>query len=354
MLFHVAGYLKHNIASLNVVHYVSFRAMAALLSSLGLSFICGSWFIKKSQQFFKSKARPYTPHTHQLKNDMPTMGGIFIVFVVIMSTLLWCDLSQVIIWIALGCLVGFSLIGALDDWKKIHKKGGISARLKMGLQLSVALLVALSWIYFVQPSDQLCIPFFKNFNPSLGFLFVPWIVFVLVGTSNAVNLTDGLDGLAIGALLSNFGTFSLICYIAGHTALAGYLMIPFTGTSELAVFGASLCGASLGFLWYNTYPAQIIMGDVGSLGLGGVLAFMALACKQEVLLAIAGGLFVIETVSVMIQVFSLKYFGKRMFRMAPLHHHFELKGWPESKITVRFCIIAFILSLLALMTLKIR
>ena len=354
MLFHVAAYLKQNFVVLNLVHYVSFRAMAALLSSLAFSFIFGLWFIKKSQQFFRSKARPFTPHTHQAKNDMPTMGGIFIVGVVILSALLWCDLLNPHIWIALGCLIGFAIIGALDDWKKITTNNGISSGLKFGMQCIVASAVAYAWIFFVSPTDQLYFPFFKNLHPSLGILFISRIIFILIGTSNAVNLTDGLDGLAIGALLSNFGTFSLVCYIAGHVKIADYLMIPFAGTSELAVFGASLFGASLGFLWYNTYPAQIFMGDVGSLGLGAVLAFMALASKQELLLVIAGGLFVVETVSVIVQVLSFKFLGKRMYRMAPLHHHFELKGWPESKITVRFCIIAFILSLLALMTLKIR
>lgn len=353
MLFHLAAFLNQKIPFLNVIHYVSFRAMAALLSSLGLSFIFGSWFIKKSQQFFRSKARPWTPHTHT-KDDMPTMGGIFIVAVVVMSSLLWCSFIDPYVWLTLFCLIGFAAIGALDDWKKITEDQGISSLVKFSLQILVAVLVAVAWIYFVHPSDQLYFPFFKNIHPSLGMLFIPWIVFILIGTSNAVNLTDGLDGLAIGALLSNFGLFSLICYIAGHAKISEYLVVPFTGTSELAIVGSALFGGSLGFLWYNTYPAQIFMGDVGSLGLGAVLAFMALASKQELLLPLAGGLFVVETLSVIIQVLSFKFLGKRMFRMAPLHHHFELKGWPESKITVRFCIIAFILSLIALMTLKIR
>jgi phospho-N-acetylmuramoyl-pentapeptide-transferase len=282
------------------------------------------------------------------------MGGIFISAIVLISVFLWCNQANPLVWISLTCLLGFGAIGAWDDWKKICYNNGVKAWQKFSAQLLVALLVAGLWISFVGPSDQLYFPFFKHLHPSMGFLFIPWIMFVLIGTSNAVNLTDGLDGLAIGALLSNFAVFSIICYAAGHVGIAHYLHIPFAGTAELAIVGSALFGASLGFLWFNTYPAQIFMGDVGSLSLGAVLAFMALACKQELLLVIAGGLFVIETLSVIVQVLSYKFWGKRYFKMAPIHHHFELMGWKESKITIRFCIIAFVLSLLALMTLKIR
>lgn len=354
MFFHLAAYLKLNYASFNVVHYVSFRTMAALLSSLGFSLVGGPWFIRKSQLFFKSKARPFTPVSHQAKDDMPTMGGIFITFIVALTVLLWGNLANPLVWIVLFCLMGFAVIGAWDDWKKICYGQGIPALVKFIAQGCVALSVALLWIYFVNPSAELYFPFFKHIHPSLGLLFIPWIMFVIMGTSNAVNLTDGLDGLAIGALLSNFAVFSIICYAAGHTVIAHYLQIPFAGTAELTIVGGALFGASLGFLWYNTYPAQIFMGDVGSLSLGAVLAFMALACKQELLLVIAGGLFVIETLSVIVQIVSYKLWGKRWFKMAPIHHHFELLGWPESKITIRFCIIAFVLSLFALLTLKIR
>lgn len=328
--------------------------MAALLSSLVFSLWWGPAFIAVSSRFFRSKVRPFTPHTHRSKNDMPTMGGIFIVMIVLVTALLWSNLEKPQVWVFLTCLLSFAAIGCLDDLRKLSHDEGISASLKFGLQFLAAGFVACLWVWWVQPSTELSFPFFKNMHPELGWFFIPWAMFVLISTSNAVNLTDGLDGLAIGALISNFATFALICYIAGHGVIAHYLHIPFAGTGEMAILGTSLVGASLGFLWYNTYPAQIFMGDVGSLGLGSVLAFMALASKQELLLPIAGGLFVIETLSVIVQVLSFKYLGRRMFKMAPIHHHFELQGWQESKITVRFCIISFVLCLVALMTLKLR
>ena len=212
----------------------------------------------------------------------------------------------------------------------------------------------MSWLWLTGASTTLCVPFLKGINPNLGILFVPWAVFIIVGCSNAVNLTDGLDGLAISSLIPNFATFSIICYLAGHVKLSSYLHIPFADSAEITVLGATLVGASLGFLWYNTYPAQIFMGDVGSLALGSALGFMALLAKQELLLAISGGLFVVETLSVIIQVWSFRYLGRRLFKMAPIHHHFELLGWQESKITVRFGIISLILCLITLMTLKMR
>lgn len=354
MLYHIALYFKPHFSALNVVHYISFRAMAALLSSLALSLYSGPWFIGISKRLFRTKVRPFTPESHQAKNDMPTMGGIFIIGIVLLTVLLWGNLVRPQIWIALICLVSFAGIGLLDDVAKLTDSKGVSAKVKFGLQFMVAAVVAMLWMRYVGPSTQISFPFFKHLHPDLGLLFIPWVMFVLIGTSNAVNLTDGLDGLAIGALISNFGTFALICYIAGHGVISHYLQIPFAGTGEMAVVGASLVGASLGFLWYNTYPAQIFMGDVGSLGLGAVLAFMALASKQELLLPIAGGLFVVETLSVIVQVLSYKFLGRRMFKMAPIHHHFELQGWQESKITVRFCIVSFVLCLIALMTLKLR
>lgn len=355
MLYHLAQYFQEHIPALNVVHYVSFRAMAALLTSLIISFLSGEAFIKFSATYLRSKAREYTPHAHKdEKNAMPTMGGIFIVLVVLISVLLWSCLTNMQIWLFLLCLLGFACIGGWDDFCKIRYKKGINASVKLGLQLLIAGLVGLGFIYFCNPSTALVFPFFKHFQPELGLFFLPWIVFVIVGTSNAVNLTDGLDGLAIGSLITNFATFSVICYMAGHMVISHYLQIPFAGTSELVIPGGALVGASLGFLWYNTYPAQIIMGDVGSLALGSVLAFMALASKQELLLMIAGGLFMVETLSVIVQVLSYRYLKRRFFRMAPIHHHFELLGWQESKITVRFCIISFVLCLLALMTLKLR
>lgn len=354
MIYHMALYALHFLPFLNVVHYISFRAIAALLTAVTLSLVYGERFILFSQKFFRSQVRAFTPATHESKNDMPTMGGLFMVGVVLVTMSIWGNWYAPLTGLSLACLVGFAGIGFLDDYYKIIHKKGISAGIKFMLQVLVAAVTAGAWIVIMQPSTELVFPFFKNIHPELGWLFLPWALFVLIGTSNAVNLTDGLDGLAIGSLISNFGVFALIAYSAGHIKIAHYLCIPYAGTAELAVVASALVGASLGFLWFNTYPAQIFMGDVGSLGLGAVLGFIALASKQELLLVIAGGLFVVETLSVIAQVVAYRFFGKRLFRMAPIHHHFELLGWPESKITIRFCIISFILCLCALITLKLR
>lgn len=354
MIYHILFYLKHYWPFFNVLHYVSVRAVASLLNSLLFSLIFGSLFIPFSTRFFRSKAREFTPESHRTKDSMPTMGGIFILAVVIINVLLWCDLSRPQIWIFLVCLTGFGVLGFWDDWNKIHNNCGISSNIKFKLQLLVATIVAILLVYCDSFSTELVFPFFKHYTPDLGLFFIPWVIFIIVGCSNAVNLTDGLDGLAIGSLIPNFATFSLICYLAGHYGLAQYLHIPFAGTAEIAIVGAILIGSSLGFLWYNTYPAQIFMGDVGSLALGAGLALMAIMAKQELLLPLAGGLFVVETVSVILQILSVRYIGKRMFKMAPIHHHFELLGWPESKITTRFGIISFVLCLLTLITLKLR
>jgi len=354
MLYHLSLLLQQYCHPLNVIHYVSFRSIAALLTALTLSFLFGNWFIEKSRNLFTSKARDWTPESHRLKDGMPTMGGVFILFNVLFSALLWANWGKSVVWVFLACLFGYGAIGFWDDWNKIKFKKGISERKKFYLQVLVATLVVVGWLWLTGASTSLCVPFFKGLNPNLGLLFVPWAVFILVGCSNAVNLTDGLDGLAIGSLIPNFITFSLISYLAGHAKLAAYLNIPFADSAEITVLGATLVGASLGFLWYNAYPAQIFMGDVGSLALGSALAFMALIAKQELLLAVAGGLFVVETLSVIIQVWSFRYLGRRLFRMAPIHHHFELLGWQESKITVRFGIISLVLCLIALLTLKMR
>jgi phospho-N-acetylmuramoyl-pentapeptide-transferase len=353
MLYYLAMHLKASSHFWNVLHYVSFRAMAALLTSLIFSFAFGERFIAFSRSFFRSKARELTPESHRAKDDMPTMGGVFILMVVLCSTLLWASLTDYQVISMIICLLGFGAIGAMDDWLKITRKKGISSRTKFALQCLVAGLLAYG-LMIHRGGTEISLPFFKFITPDIGFLYVFWAMFVMIATSNGVNLTDGLDGLAIGSLIPNFATFSLISYLAGHFFMAWYLHIPFAGTAELSVVGSALVGASIGFLWYNAYPAQIFMGDVGSLALGGALGLMALMTKQEMLLAIAGGLFLFETLSVMLQVYSYRYRGKRIFRMAPIHHHFELKGWPESKITARFGIISLILCLLALMTLKIR
>jgi len=356
VLYHLSFWLKQHLSWANALHYVSMRGICALLTALAQSLFFGGWFIRRSRRFFRSQARVHAPQHHQeSKNDMPTMGGIFILLTVVSSTLLWADLTCPKVWIFLGVLGGFGAIGAADDWQKIVTGHGIAARTKFALQLLVSGLSAVLWIGVAGGSTQLVLPLFKQFNPDLGgVLFTLWAIFVIVGTSNAVNLTDGLDGLAIGSLIPNFALFSLIAYAAGHIGIASYLHIPFAETAEVAVMGAALVGAALGFLWFNTYPAEIFMGDVGSLALGAGLATMALMAKQELLLPIAGGLFVVETVSVIIQVLSMRIRGKRVFRMAPLHHHFELLGWPESRITIRFGIISFVLCLLTLMMLKVR
>lgn len=353
MLYHFCFYFKKIFPLCNVVHYVSFRAITSLLTSLLFSFVFGNRFIEVSKKIFRSKSRELTPNQHRQKDNMPTMGGVFILLTVIINCLLWCDLQKGSVWIFIICLIMFGGIGFWDDWKKITHKKGISVKHKLTLQLFAALCIMMFLIAY-GISTQIAFPFFKNMHPDIGLFFIPWGMLVLIATSNAVNLTDGLDGLAIGSLIWNFGTFSVIAYIAGHYILAHYLHIPFVATSEVAIIGSILVGASIGFLWYNAYPAQIFMGDVGSLALGAALALMALMTKQELLLLLAGGLFIIEALSVIIQVLSYKFMGKRFFKMAPIHHHFELLGWQEAKITVRFGIISLILCLLTLMTLKLR
>jgi len=357
MIYHIAKYLQQYFSFFNMFHYVSFRAIVALLSSIFCSLAFGGWFIKNiaSRESFKSRPREWTPDNHLKKNETPTMGGLFIIAICIINIFLWCNLLTPNIWFFISCLVGFGLIGLLDDLKKLKLGKGISISLKFFLQFEFAILLVLAWYYSTDQNTTLCVPFFKNLMFPLGCLIIPWAIFIIVGTSNAVNLTDGLDGLATGPLMTNFATFSVISYLAGHKFLAKYLHIPFSSSSsEMTIIGATLVGTLLGFLWYNTYPAQIFMGDVGSLALGASLAFMAIISRQELLLILAGGIFVLETVSVMIQIFTFRVFGKRMFRMAPIHHHYELLGWEEAKITVRFWIISIILSLLTLLTLKIR
>ena len=354
MIYHLTQYLQAKYTFFNVFHYVSVRAICSFLTSLMLTLSLGNWFIKKSMQNFQSKVREWTPDTHQKKNNTPTMGGIFIIMMFILNFLLWCNLGKINVWLfALG-IISFGIIGFLDDWAKITFNNGISAKLKFSLQIFCALLVTTLWYFLSCKTTALCVPFLKNFTPNLSWILIAWGAFIIVATSNAVNLTDGLDGLATGPLIFNFTTFSFIVYLAGHKNFASYLYIPFTQSAELAIVGSTLVGVLLGFLWYNTYPAQIFMGDVGSLALGAGLAIMALMARQELLLIISGGIFVMETISVIIQVVSFKLRGKRIFLMAPIHHHFELKGWKETKITVRFWIVSIVLSVITLLTLKIR
>lgn len=324
------------------------------MTALFCSLVMGPHVIGTLGRLFSSGVRPYTPESHKLKGNTPTMGGVLMGLAFGVSIFLWGNWTSISLWFLVATLFVFGAIGFWDDWCKVKYKKGVNASLKFYLQIIAALIIAILWYWIGGADTCVWFPLLKNAHPNLGLFFVVWMAFVLIGTSNAVNLTDGLDGLATMSLVANFVTFALICYVAGHAAMAAYLSIPFTQTAELAVACAALVGALLGFLWFNTYPAQIFMGDVGALSLGAGLAFVALACKHELLLAISGGLFVLEALSVIIQVASFKLRGKRIFKTAPLHHHFELSGWPEAKITVRFGIISLILCLLALMALKVR
>jgi len=354
MFYHIAVYLQQSVSAFNVFHYISFRTIASLLTSLFLSLLVGNWFIKKSNRYFASQVREDTPDRHKQKNNIPTMGGLLILGVVLVTSMLWCNLSKLHVWLFLFGMLLFGIIGFWDDWQKITKRKGITAKQKWFMQIAFAFLIAFLLVATSTVSTFVSFPFFKHAHPDLGWFFIFWAIFVIVACSNAVNLTDGLDGLASGVLLPNLASFAFLCYAASHFQIAHYLHIPFTGNPEITVIGGALIGAVLGFLWFNAHPAQIFMGDVGSLSLGASLALMGLMSKQEILLALSGGVFVFETVSVMLQVWSFKYRGKRIFKMAPIHHHFELQGMHETKITTRFIIVSIVLCLLSIITLKIR
>lgn len=354
MLYHCAYYLKIIWKPLNVIHYVSFRTICALLTSFALSLLFGPRFIATSQKWFRSKVREKTPINHQTKNDTPTMGGILIIGTTLCSLFLWANLWKKELWIIVVSLLGFSIIGALDDWLKITTNKGVSAGYKWRMQLIFSFIIMVLWYYSCSPNTELCVPFVKSVHPHLGWLIIFWGMFVLLGTMNGVNLADGLDGLAAGPSMFSFSAFAIIAYCAGHPFLARYLYIPYSGAMELSLVCGALIGSLLGFLWYNSYPAQIFMGDSGSLALGATLALIALMCRQEFLLCMTGGLFVFETVSVILQVGSFKLRGKKIFRMAPIHHHYELAGIAEPKITIRCWIVSFILSLISLLLLKLR
>jgi phospho-N-acetylmuramoyl-pentapeptide-transferase len=350
MIYSISTFLSHHSSLFATISSTGFRICAAFFTSFFLALVIGKWFIAKSKQFFRGKSREWTPHAAE-KEDMPTMGGIFILMAVVGAVLLWCNLKEPLVWIFLGCLLSFGYVGFLDDWSKIRHRTGIAAKKKFVLQWGFALAVVVAWFFLKNPSTTVTLPLI-NCSLDLGLLFIPWAMFILVATSNAVNLTDGLDGLATSSLIPTYATFSLISFLAGSIGTALYLGIPFAGTSELAVVGSCLVGSLMGFLWYNAYPAQIFMGDVGALSLGGGLALMALMAKQELLLPIAGGVFVAETLSVMIQVAFYRMKKPRPFKMAPIHHHFELSGWHESKITVRFTVATLVMCVLALCCLR--
>jgi phospho-N-acetylmuramoyl-pentapeptide-transferase len=346
----------------NIFRYLTFRSGGAVMTALLLSFLLGPRVIAwlKSKQPLGQPIRSDGPESHLLtKKGTPTMGGVLILLAVAISTLLWADLANGYVWVVLLVTIGFGLVGFGDDYLKLTKRGskGLPGRFKLAAQIAIGTAAAVAVMYLTPGplSTGLTVPFFKEILIHLGWLFIPFAVFVMVGASNAVNLTDGLDGLAIVPVMIVAGCFALIAYLVGNAVFANYLQLHFVaGSGELAVFCAALVGASLGFLWFNAPPAMVFMGDTGSLSMGGALGAISVVVKHELVLAIVGGLFVLETASVIVQVVSFKLTGKRVFRMAPLHHHFEKKGWAEPTIVIRFWIIASILALAGLATLKLR
>ncbi len=359
MLYHILYPLHTTFSAFNVFRYITFRTIYAALTAFLVCFVLGPWVIRTLAHLqIGQYIRDDGPRTHLSKAGTPTMGGALIVTAIVLSVLLWADLTNRYVWIAIFVVVGFGVIGFVDDYLMQIKKQskGLGVRAKLGLQVIVALAAALLVAGGAEFTTRITFPFFKNLRPELGWGYVPFAVFVIVGASNAVNLTDGLDGLAIGPVVVAAAAYMIFAYVAGHVKIAEYLQIDYVaGSGELAVFCGAMAGAGMGFLWFNAYPAQIFMGDVGSLSLGAALGTVAVVTKQEILLALVGGLFVIEALSVIFQVGFFKITsGRRIFKMAPLHHHFELKGWPEPKIIVRFWIIAIALALLAMSTLKLR
>ncbi len=362
MIFNLLAPLADDFQLFNLFRYLTFRAGAACMTALVLSLMLGPSLIAwlRATQKGGQPIREDGPESHLLtKKGTPTMGGLLILIALVVSTLLWADLRNGYVWAVLLVTLGFGALGFADDWLKVTKRNtkGVSGRHKLAVQWAFGLAAAI-WIAVLLPTsldDNLAFPVFKEFLLPLGFLFPLFGAFVMVGASNAVNLTDGLDGLAIVPVMIAAGVFAFIAYLVGNRVFADYLQLHFVpGTGELAVFLSALIGAGLGFLWFNAPPAKVFMGDIGSLSIGGALGAVAVATKHEIVLAIVGGLFVVETLSVVIQVFWFKRTGKRVFLMAPLHHHFEKKGWAEPTIVIRFWIIAMVLALVGLSTLKIR
>ena len=353
--------LHDTFVGFNVFRYITFRSAMAALTAMVVSFMLGPWLIARLRHFqIGQEIRQEGPASHQTKRGTPTMGGLLIITALVLPTLLWADLSNPFVWIAVAATLAFGAIGFLDDYLKVVKRHnlGLTARRKFALQIVTAAVIGVVLVLMAREgafSTSLSFPFFKTVQPDLGWLYAAFAILVLTGSANAVNLTDGLDGLAIGSVLVASAAFTLLTYAAGHAIVAEYLGIPnVKGTGELTIFCGALLGASLGFLWFNCHPAEVFMGDVGSMALGGALGTVALLIKQESLLVVVGGLFVIEALSVIVQVGSFQMRGQRVFRMSPLHHHFELSGWDETKVVIRFWILAIIFALLALATLKLR
>jgi phospho-N-acetylmuramoyl-pentapeptide-transferase len=363
VLYHLLYPLHTEVGGFNVVRYITFRTAVASLTALFLVLILGPWMIDRLQrlqigQFIREEG----PQAHQTKKGTPTMGGLLILAGIIIPTLLWANLTNRNVWIAVLSTIAFGAVGFMDDYLKVVKKQnlGLRGRSKLYFQLSFGFLIGTCIYVFsrVDPSTystRLIVPFFKNLLPDLGLLYIPFAVLFLTFASNAVNLTDGLDGLAIGTTLIAAAAFTVLTYVTGHAVFSRYLDLLFLPRmGELTIFCGAMVGASMGFLWWNCYPARIFMGDVGSLALGGALGTVAVLTKQEILLLSVGGVFIIEALSVILQVVFFKARGKRLFRMAPLHHHFELVGWKETQVVVRFWIVTMILVLIGFSTLKLR
>jgi len=361
MLYNLLTPLADDFAIFNLFRYLTFRTGGAIMTALILCFLIAPPMIRwlKEKQKEGQPIREDGPEGHFQKAGTPTMGGLMILISVSISTLLWADLSNTFVWVAMLVMVGYGAIGFADDYLKLTKRNtkGLPGRIKILGQLVIGGIATMGIMYGLPDhlSSHVAIPFFKEFFINIGWFFIPWALLVMVGSSNAVNLTDGLDGLAIVPVAIAAACFGLIAYIVGRADFSDYLNVPFVlGTGELAILCGALIGGAMGFLWYNAPPAMIFMGDTGSLSMGGVLGAIAVTVKHELVLLIIGGLFVLETVSVIVQVVSFKLTGKRVFAMAPLHHHFEKKGWSEPTIVIRFWIIAVILALIGLSTLKLR
>ena len=357
MLYHFLYPLADVYGGFNVVRYISFRTAAATLTSLFICFLIGPWLIRRLAELRVGQPIREIGPDHQAKEGTPTMGGLLILFSILVSVLLWSELDNRMVWILISLTFGYAILGFIDDFKKVKhgSSAGVTARTKIIWQVTLALGVAIAIYTDPNFDKEMAVPFFKNFTPNLGIFYVPLAVFVIVGTSNGVNLTDGLDGLAIGPVMITAATLLLLSYASGHAVIAEYLNIKHvSGAGQLAIFCGAMVGGGLGFLWFNTSPAELFMGDVGSLALGGALGTIAVLIRQEILLAVVGGIFVVEIFSVVIQVASFKLTGKRVFLMAPIHHHFEKLGWAEQKIVVRFWIVSIILALVALSSLKLR
>jgi len=361
MLFNLLAPLSEDFLVFNLFRYLTFRSGAAVITALIISFLLGPYVINwlRAKQCGASNIREDVPEQHLTKAGTPTMGGFLILLAITFSTLLWADIRNGYVWIVMLVTIGFGLVGFVDDYLKLTRRNskGLPGRVKLIWQLLIS-GVAAYWFMSITPDllgTGLALPFIKNLLINLGWLFIPFAILVMVGASNSVNLTDGLDGLAIVPVMIAAGCFGFIAYLVGNSIYSNYLQIHYVpGTGELAVFCGGMVGAALGFLWFNAPPAMVFMGDTGSLSMGGALGAISVVTKHEVVLAIIGGLFVLETVSVIVQVASFKLTGRRVFAMAPLHHHFEKKGWAEPTIVIRFWIIASILALVGLSTLKLR